>query len=231
MEDRKELIHNIQKSLIIILIYFLYNQVFGSVISSLFRIDISTNWIISMVLDLLFLVFCVCAYNDEINIDFKELKYKYKEKILTIIKYVGLTFLITFICAIVGGAIEDIFHVTFDLQNDVSVHNLNVVYRIFRTLIFASIAETIVYNQTIKKMTESNKMLYVLVTCIFYALMNVIYQPIHGFIDLYIIIFYIARILPYCFLHIKSENIVMIMIMKFIYNLIVLIVSLSKGIF
>lgn len=231
MDEKQKLVHNIQKSLIIILIYFLYSQVFGSIISSVFKTDLTANWLMSMVLDLLFLVFCVYAYNDEINEDFKELKENTKKKVMTIIKYVGLTFLITIACGIIGGILESAFKVTFSLQNDESVHNLNVIYRVFRTLIFATIAETIIYNQTIRKMTEKHKFIYVIVTSLFYALMNIIYQPIHGLLDLYIVLFYFARIIPYCLLHIKTENIVMIMIMKFIYNFIVLVVSLFKGLF
>lgn len=231
MEKNQVLVKNIQKSLIIILIYFIYSQVFGTIINSLFKTDMNTNWIVSMVLDIFFIIFCVIYYKDEIQEDINELKDETKKKIITIIKYMGLSFLITFACAILGSVIEYVSKTTIELQNDISVSDLNVVYRVFRTLIFATIAETIIYNQTIRKMIDKHKVIYVLVSCLFYALMNIIYQPIHGWTDLYVIIFYMSRILPYCLLHVKTENIVMIMIMKFIYNAIVLIGRLVAGIF
>ena len=220
--------HALVKALIVILSYFIYTQLFASILS-LFNINIYTNWVILLISDLLFLVFCVYAYNDDIEENSIEFKQNIKKNIVTVLKYVGLLYLITIGINIVSVIIEETFNTTITLNNNNAIDSLNIVYKAFRTLIFATLAETIVYHKTIKSLIPENKWTYLLVASIFYGTMNIIYQPLTGIIDIYILLICAIRIIPMCLLYNKTNNVVFLMAMGFIYNAIGFVISLLGG--
>ena len=63
----------------------------------------------------------------------------------------------------------------------------------------------------------------------FYGTMNIIYQPLTGIIDIYILLICAIRIIPMCLLYNKTNNVVFLMAMSFIYNVIGFVISLLGG--
>jgi len=221
-------LHALIKALIVVLSYFIYTQIFATVLS-LFNINIYSNWVILLISDLLFLVFCVYAYNDDIEKDIIEFKGNIKKNLITILKYIGLLYLVTFGIGLLTTLIESISGTTINLSNNNAIDSLNIVYKIFKTLIFSVIAETIVYHKTIKSLIPDNKWTYLFITSIFYGIMNIIYQPLTGIVDIYILLICAIRLVPTCLLYNKTNNITFVMIMSLIYNSITLVLSLLGG--
>ena len=88
-------LHALIKALIVVLSYFIYTQIFATILS-LFNINIYSNWVILLISDLLFLVFCVYAYKNNKEKDIIEFKGNIKKNLITILKYIGLLYLVTF---------------------------------------------------------------------------------------------------------------------------------------
>ena len=230
MEDgKKSKIHTLYKAIIVILVYFIYNWFFGSTLKSLFNIDYYANWPLMLISDLLFLIFCVYAYNDDIEDDTKTFKENIKENILTILKYIGLVYAFTIGISIISTIMEKALNVTFELSNNAAITKLNPIYMIFKTLVFTTIAETIVYHKTIKSVTQDNKLLYIIIACLFNGLMNIIYQPINDWTAIYILLVYMIRMTPICLLYNKKNNIIMLMFVSLICNAITLLITFIGG--
>lgn len=197
--------------------YFIYTY-FGSYISSFF--PFLHHHLVMLILDILFLIGIVYGYRKVLKEDFEALKKKYSwKKILKTIflSFIGIIF-INILIVIVGT----IFHAnTASDQNTESIKslaNISIIYTIFKTMIFGVVAEELLFRESLNKVV-ANDYLLVLFSAIIYTAMNFIFTSSN--ISLVQILAYFLPAILYSTVYIKNNrNIIIVMLVKFTYNLI-----------
>lgn len=212
------------KVLLLFILYIVNNFAISMIFS---KIGINNSILIIFIADLIFLFFSVLLYKRDLMIDFYKLKksYKIKKLIIISIKYLVLIFciniIISFIASFFTGDIEELN----SIQNLV---NESIPYLIFKSLIFSPIAETILFQKSIKSITNS-KILYMLSSTLIFVLMNIVYMDFSSCFFIFDIIGYFSMALVFSYMYIKNDNIFPIMITKFLYNIIPLIANILMG--
>ena len=213
------------KVLLLFILYIVNNFAISMIFS---KIGINNSILIIFIADLIFLFVSVLLYKKDLMIDFYKLKksYNIKKLIIISIKYLVLIFciniIISFIASFFTGDIEEIN----SIQNLV---NESIPYLIFKSLIFSPIAETILFQKSIKSITNS-KILYMLSSTLIFALMNIVYMDFSSCFFIFDIIGYFSMALVFSYMYIKNDNIFPIMITKFLYNIIPLIANILMGV-
>lgn len=214
----KDVCKKLLKFLLVFVVYIFYGKILGTILS---WIGI-TGVLMSFITDLLFLVGIVWFYKDNLKYDLEKYKkYTLKEKLKITFKYLALILLIF----IFMGILTEIFVPeaanvgTENNQMITSMFNISLLYTLFKTLIFATIAEEIVFREAIGE-AVTNKKLLVIISGLIYSVMNIIYGDLsQGFVWLDFLqyfLFYIILSIAY----IKYDNNIFIPIsIKFIYNL------------
>ena len=214
------------KTLLVFISYLLYSNVI-SVVFSTFKITNTT--MISFLADLIFLVCIIFVYRDNLKNDFENLKKDYK--ISNIIKTVIIWVVIIFVFNILMGAITEMIcpnMIVDDNTNAItSLLDASTFYTIFKAMIFAVVAEELLYRESISDVVK-NKYLFVVISSIIYTFLNFIFV---GFQSVNIIIYILSYFLPallFSTAYVKNNNnIIILMLIKFFYNLIPLIILLS----
>lgn len=215
------------KTLLVFISYLLYSNVI-SVVFSTFKITNTT--MISFFADLVFLICIVFVYKDNLKNDFENLKNDYK--ISKIVKTVIMWVVIIFVLNILMGALTEITYPNMaDDDNTsaiISLLDVSTLYTIFKTMIFAVIAEELLYRESISDVVK-NKYLFILISSIIYTLLNFIFV---GFESNIIVMDLLSYFLPAILLstaYVKNNNnIIILMIIKFFYNLIPLTILLLE---
>lgn len=213
------------KVLLLFVLYILNNFIIYMVFS---KIGINNSILMIFIADLIFLFISVLLYKKELMIDFYKLKknYNIKKIIKIIIKNLILIFciniIISFIASFFTGDIEELN----SIQNLV---NESIPYLIFKSLIFSPIAETILFQKSIKSITNS-KVLYMLSSTLIFVLMNIAYMDFSSCFFIFDIIGYFSMALVFSYMYIKNDNIFPIMITKFLYNIIPLVANILMGV-
>lgn len=212
--NRKKSYNNLIKTILVFLCYFLYSQAF----TSLFGSSVAVNFIA----DIIFLIAIVLAYKENLKRAFKNLKKEYS--LGKIIKTILLWFVIILVFNMAMGMLTDVLapNATLD-DNSQAVQNLfqiSTLYTIFKTMIFAIVAEELLFRESVHDVV-SNKWLFILVSSLIYTLANFAYT---GFDDHFLVISLLSYFLPallfsyaYCKNH---NNILVLMMIKFVYQLI-----------
>ncbi len=213
------------KVLLLFVLYILNNFIIYMVFS---KIGINNSILMIFIADLIFLFISVLLYKKDLMIDFYKLKknYNIKKIIKIIIKNLILIFciniIISFIASFFTGDIEELN----SIQNLV---NESIPYLIFKSLIFSPIAETILFQKSIKSITNS-KVLYMLSSTLIFVLMNIAYMDFSSCFFIFDIIGYFSMALVFSYMYIKNDNIFPIMITKFLYNIIPLVANILMGV-
>lgn len=229
-ENKKTLL----KTVLIFILYIFYINI-ATKIFSIF--DITNDITIMFSADIIFLIVIVCTYFKKLKQDFIDFNKNYtlKQKTWIIIKYVILIFIIN----IFMGIITQIFIPTEagkidENSNQIgNLFELSNFYILFKTLIFATVAEELLFRESIHEVVE-NKKAFVIISAVIYTVINIIYN-LNG--SQYIWIDFIAYLLDYLILsyaYLKNNNnIFVIMIIKFFYNLIptLLLILQTVGVF
>ncbi|MDD3453763.1 MAG: hypothetical protein PHN42_05795 [Bacilli bacterium] len=215
------------KTLIIFAIYFSYTVIVSSLLGVFNLNDQIYNLFIA---DLIFFFGMICAYKNKIKDDYHEFlnKYKLKEKILIIFKWV----LLLFIFNLIMGFLTEIFlpSAADGIDDNVnalkSLFGVSTMYTIFKAMLFAPIVEELLFRESISECIN-NKIVFMITTSLIYAIMNTIYGDMS---KTYMILDFISYFLFYLILsglYLKyNKNIVIIMFIKFFYNLIPLTILL-----
>ena len=214
------------KTLLVFISYLLYSNVI-SVLLSTFKITNTT--MISFLADLIFLICIIFVYRDNLKNDFENLKKDYK--VSKIIKTVIIWVVIIFVFNILMGAITEIIYPNMERDDNTnaifSLLDVSTFYTIFKTMIFAVVAEELLYRESISDVVK-NKYLFVIISSIIYTFLNFIFV---GFQSVNIIIYILSYFLPallFSTAYVKNNNnIIILMLIKFFYNLIPLIILLS----
>lgn len=213
------------KVILIFLIYFIY----VIVVSSVFNLfGISDEIVIEFIADLMFCLGIVILYKNDLKANFIKFmeEHSITQKIIFIVKWV----LILFVINIVGGIITEIFFPS-SLETDgntnsiYSLATISTFYTIFKTLVFATVAEELFFKRTIREVI-SNNIIFIIVSSLIYAIINIMYTDITilSVVD-FLSYFMFSSVLSYIYIK-NDDNIVMPMIIKFFYNLIPLTILL-----
>ena len=221
-KDKK---YTLMRSIIVIGVYLLYSFIFNSIARMFSKTD---SVIISFIADVCFLVFALVMYKDKLasDISFYHKDYNAKKRILMMAGWV----IIIFITNLIGGFAGLLIGNLSKTKNNIALFSLPYIYIFFKTLIFSSIAEEIVFKQSIKDVVDNN-IIFIIVSTIMYSTMNIAYTNLRG-LEL------IANMIPYALfavvssiLYIKHKNnIYVVMIVKILYNLIPLTIMILGGV-
>ncbi len=204
----------ILRTVLFFVLYFIYSQVF----TSLFGSSILVNFIA----DLVFLVAIVFAYRDNLKEDAKDLKKNYT--VGKIIKTILCWVAIIFVFNMVMGMLTDLIAPNAALDdNTEAIDNLfkiSSIYTIFKTMIFAIVAEELLYREAVHDVIK-NKWFFILASSIIYTLLNFAWTGFKGetvWIDVFVN-FLPAILFSYAYYK-NDSNILVLMLIKFTYQLI-----------
>ena len=215
------------KTLLVFISYLLYSNVISIVLST-FKITNAT--MLSFLADLIFLICIVFAYRDNLKKDFENLKKDYK--ISSIIKTIIIWVVIIFVFNILMGAITEMIYpnmATDDNTNAMStLFKTSMSYSLFKTMSFAVVAEELLYRESISDVVK-NKYIFIVISSIVYTIMNFIFVGFESDIIVMDILSYFLPALLFSTAYVKNNNnIIILMLIKFTYNLIPTIIYLLQ---
>ncbi len=220
---------NLIKTIFLFLFYLLYTLVFNKIFS-FFNININTATM--FLSDLIFFLVIIYLYREKIQNDLTHLK----ENQLKMI-FIGVILL--FLINLCLGMMTDIFFPSLSNFNDgnsssvIQLFSASYLYSLFKTLLFAPIAEELLFKESIRDVVK-NDIVFVITSSILYTTMNFFYSTIQFSYIWMDIIGYFLFSMVLSIIYLKSkDNIVMVMIIKFLYNLIptfILIISMIAGV-
>lgn len=208
------------KLLLIYLIYFGYT----SVISYILKVfGISNEIVLYFISDILFLCGITYLYKDSLKESY--IKFKSSKKGSFILKWVAILFVIN----MVGGIITELLVPNLledgNTSSIYSLASLSTIYTMFKTLIFASVAETLVYQKAIKEII-TNDILFVVVSSLIYSLVNVMYTDMSLLTVIDMVSYFVfSTVISYVYIK-NDNNIIVPMVIKFFYNLIPLMLMI-----
>ncbi len=220
--DSMEITNKLIKIFAFFFVYFLYST-YSLTIGH--AIGIQNDLITMVITDILFLVVIVIAYKDNIMKDLKMLKEEYT--IGKIFKTIIIWVIALFILNIVMGALTDLIAPGLAIDNNTdALWNMSKVYTVFKTLIFSVVAEELLYRESLRDIIDNN-VVFVITSVIIYTLMHFIFAGLpESNVLIYIMIYFIPAIL-FSLAYIKNKsNIIILMLIKFTYNLIPLAILL-----
>lgn len=214
----------LMRTVIVFVTYLVYSFVFNKIALLL---SITNDIAVSFVADIFFLIFVLVLYKDKIDRD-KDVYRKegsFKKRLFKVICWIGLIA----VGNILGGYLSALLMGSGDTSNNVALISLPYIYKLFKILIFGSIAEEIVVKQSIRDVIDNN-LLFLIVSTLIYSVMNIAYTNVTGFAML-------ANAIPYAIfaiitgiLYLKhKDNIYMVMVVKLLYNVIPLALIIFGG--
>lgn len=213
------------KFIIVFGVYLCYTQFFSVIFNSFGITGITVNFIA----DLIFFIGIIYLYKDSLIESLKDFKTKFKFSKILIYVLCGVIgiFLVTILSGMIGELICPGQDITDDNTN--AIYGIgDKAYVIFKTAIFASIAEVLVYIKSVKDVVNNSRhnILFIAISALIYGLMNVAYSnldlvAVAAFISYFLVCVVLA------FIYTKTDNIILIMLIKFIYSLIPLTILLT----
>lgn len=206
------------RTIILFVCYMFYSIIFNKIFN-LFGVN---NSVIPMIIaDIVFFTTIITIYKEKLKTDFGRFKTEYstKNKIWTIIKWI----LIILAVNVLMGILTEIFYpelATGVDQNTSAVAQLfdaSFVYSLFKTLIFAPIAEELLFKESIRDVVK-NDIAFILISSSIYTAMNFMYAS--GSIQYLDLLGYLLFSLILSLAYIKNnDNIIIVIFIKFLYNL------------
>lgn len=212
------------KLFLIFFVYFLYTMYAGTIFNSL---GINNIILANFIGDILFSLFIIYMYSDNLKKDFKKLKKQtFKKMSLTILKWVLFIFLFVILC----GFITDLVipnHVSDANTSAVyDLYSISTWYTIFKTMIFGTLIEEILYRESVRDNIK-NKFIFVIMSSVIYTFLNTVFV---GFTEGFVLSSMLIYFLPAIFWSVaylkNNDNILILSIIKFTYNLIPLTILL-----
>lgn len=217
---RKEKIEILLKSLAVILSYFVYTKVVTSILNLVFNGHFTDNYVYSFLADFIYLVIILAIYRKDLWNNIKDLKTNTWRKLFQGIIWMVIAVVLQ---TVMIAVLDSVLSIGI-ASNDSSIMNLPTYYLIFKTMFFSILVEEIIFRKSIRDVLD-NKLLFIIVSSLFYGLMNIVYSDLSG-LNFLNILPYFASSLALSYLYVKYDNIVLVMVVKFLYNLIPLVVTL-----
>ena len=214
----------LNKVILLYVIYFLYTML-GSMLAS--KLNISNSAYIMMPADVLFLVFSVIMYKDNLKNDFQKLK---ETKFLKTIGIILLGIISIILLNGIMGVITDIIVPDLNMDSNtsamLSLLRTSPIYAFFKVLVFAPIAEEILFRESISTCVKDN-ILFIIFSDLIYTMMNFIFNS--STLTLVDLLVYFVPALLFSFIYVKNNrNIIIVMIIKFVMQFIPFIMLLVK---
>ena len=216
---------NLKSKLFTTLLLFLIYFVYVNIITSIFGNSISVVFLS----EFLFLVGIIYVFRKKIKEDYQKIREKKIWK--QVLRSILFALLLFVIYVAVGAVLTSIFpEMGVDDGNTVaiySIYNIDTIYTIFKTLIFAAVAEELLFKESIRSIIKPN-VLYVIISSVIYAFVNIMYNDLSLMITWLNMIPYLLFAILLNIIYVKNDNnICLVMMVKFFYNLIPLAVLLS----
>lgn len=216
---RKEKIEILLKSLAVILSYFVYTKVVTSILNLVFNGHFTDNYFYSFIADLIYFIIILAIYHKDLWNNIIDLKKEPVKKLLNGIKWMVIAVVLQVVTINILNAIGP-----YTAGNDEAVASLPAYYMIFKTIFFSILVEEIIFRKSIRDVID-NKILFIILSSLFYGFMNIVYSDLSGLNILSILPYFVSS-LALSYLYVKYDNIVLVMLVKFLYNLIPLAVTL-----
>jgi membrane protease YdiL (CAAX protease family) len=205
------------KTFLIFLIYFFFSYFFSSIIES-FGLN---KILLSFISDLIFLIFIIFWYKRDIIEDFKDLKKDYKLR--RIFKIVIFWVVLIFVLNILMGLLTEMFIPNLSTDQNTSIlykiAQISLPYALFKAMIFGVVAEELLFRESISDVIKNNVM-FVIVSSLLYTLMNFLYSDLTiEYVWIYILMYLLPSFLFSLAYVYNKNNILMLMLIKFVYNL------------
>lgn len=216
---------NLKSKLFTTLLLFLIYFVYVNIITSIFGNSISVVFLS----EFLFLVGIIYVFREKIKEDYQKIREKKIWK--QVLRSILFALLLFVIYVAVGAVLTNIFpEMGVDDGNTVaiySIYNIDTIYTIFKTLIFAAVAEELLFKESIRSIIKPN-VSYVIISSVIYAFVNIMYNDLSLMITWLNMIPYLLFAILLNIIYVKNDNnICLVMMVKFFYNLIPLAVLLS----
>ena len=218
-------INTLLNTIIIFIAYLFYTQVLSKILGLMSINDSVTQMFIS---DLIFLLGIIIFYKKKIKSSFNIFVKEYRliKKITVILTWVVGIF---FINILMGIITEFLFPEVASVMDDNSdaIYNLfsvSSIYTIFKTMIFAVVAEELVFKQAIRDVFTNN-IVFVVVSSLIYVIMNFAYANFNQSGILIDMLGYLMFAVVTSIAYIKNnDNIFIVMLIKFFYSLVPLLI-------
>lgn len=213
------------KFFLIFVAYLCYTHVVSAIFS---LCGVYDSIIASFTGDLIFFIAIIYIYKDTLSKDLKSFLHDFKAKRKLKIIFGG--FLGIVLINFVGGMITEVIFPGQDMTDEntdalYTLGSISTIYTVFKVALFSIIAEELVFRKTTRDVMD-DKLIYVITSSLIYALMNIAYADFNiisvvDLIQCFIIGAFVATI------YVKTDNIVAVMLMKFVYTLVPLTIMLS----
>ncbi len=208
----------ILKTLIVFICYLFYKNIIVY-LCGIFNLG---EIVSSFIADLIFFLGVVIAYKEDIKSDFIDYikNYKLKDKIFSILKWVLIIFIANIIMGFISGLLFGDVEVDENTTTLNSLFDISFLYTAFLTLIFATVAEILVFQKSIRDVVD-NKVAFVIVSSVIYTIMNFVYADLTNVhLGMYMFMYFLpALILSIAYVR-NKDNVFILMFIKFVYNLI-----------
>lgn len=214
----------LMKMVLSFFVYFLYTMYAGTILAF---IGIEDSILISFVGDIIFSIFVIYLYRNNLKSDLKKLKkISIKKKIFTIIKWTLLLFVFMIFCGFITDLIIPNHASDANTSAVYNLYSISTWYTIFKTMIFGTIVEEILYRESVRDNIKNN-FVFIVISAVIYTFMNTIFV---GFTEGFVISSMLIYFLPAIFCSIaylkNNDNILLLSLIKFTYNLIPLTILL-----
>ena len=218
----EKLNNSMMRAVLLYLVYFLYTVVASSLVSA---IQVENTAYVMMPADILFAVFAVFMYRKQLKECVGKLK---KKKPLKIIGSVAIGVLAFIALNGIMGAVTDMFFSNYSVDSNtkamLELLKVSPIYAFFKVLIFAPIAEEILFRESISSCVKNNA-LFILLSAIIYTGMNFVFSS-NALTVIDLLIYFLPAVL-FSFLYVKNDrNIIVVMMIKFIMQFIPFIMML-----
>ncbi len=216
------------RTLGVLVSYLFYTRILGFIFNSF---GLNDSVVQMFLADLIFLIAMIILYKKVIKHDFEAFKKEYKlsKKIKTILLWVIMIFLVN----ISMGILTDLFFPNASSSIDENalalygLFNVSSIYTIFKTMIFAVVAEELVFKKAIRDIF-SNNILFILVSGFIYVILNFIYtDTLTGFVLMDMLGYFLFSVITGLAYIKNNDNIFIVMLIKFFYNLVPLILMIQ----
>lgn len=215
----------VNASLFKTLFLFIFYLFYVKIVSSIF----GTTELSMIFADLLYLAVIVYCYKDKL----KECRKKLFKKNIgkQILRAIGYALLLFVIYMAVGTVLSSFYPELGASDGNTeaiySIYSVAAIYLVIKTLIFATIAEELLFKEAIRDIIKPN-VLYIIISSVIYAFVNIMYDDLSLVVTWLYMIPYLLFAILLNIIYVKNDdNICLVFLIKFFYNLIPLAILLS----
>jgi len=212
------------KMFLVFFVYFFYTMYAGTVLST---IGITNDIVANFIADVLFTLFVIYMYRHNLKTDIKKFKkYSWKKILKTIVLWVIIIAVFNIALGMLCDFIDPSYAIDENTEAVYNLYNISTWYTIFKTMIFGTLVEEILYRESVRDNVKNN-ILFALISAVIYTIMNFIFTgiPDQNFLVNAVAFFFPAVFLSIAYIR-NDNNILLLSLVKFCYNLIPLTVLL-----